>query len=80
MGVSSDLIRRIWEHKNEIQPGFTAQYHVHRLVYVEQHEDMYAAITREKQLKRWKREWKIRLIEEQNPQWRDLWDDYARMY
>lgn len=73
-GVTSDLLKRIWEHKNDFIDGFTKKYPVHLLVYFELHEDMQAAITREKQIKKWNRKWKINLIEEQNPQWDDLWD------
>lgn len=73
IGVTSDLVRRIWEHRNNVVQGFTERYGVHLLVYYEQHASMEAAITREKQLKKWKRAWKIRLIEEGNPQWQDLW-------
>ena len=75
IGVTSDLIKRIWEHKNELVEGFTQKYKVHQLVYFEQHQDMLAAITREKQLKKWNRDWKLALIEENNPDWRDLWSD-----
>ena len=73
IGVTSDLVKRIWEHRHNSVPGFTQQYKVHRLVYYELHTEMSAAILREKQLKRWKRAWKIRLIEESNPYWQDLW-------
>ena len=75
IGVTSDLIKRIWEHKNDLVEGFTQKYKVHQLVYFEQHQDMLAAITREKQLKKWNRDWKLALIEENNPDWRDLWSD-----
>lgn len=74
IGVTSDLIKRIWEHKNDLAKGFTQQYGVYRLVYFEQHDDMNTAITREKQLKKWNRDWKIRLIEENNPEWKDLYE------
>lgn len=74
-GVTSNLIQRVWEHKNDLVKGFTNKYHVHMLVYFELHEDMLAAITREKQLKKWNRKWKLALIEKDNPQWNDLWDD-----
>lgn len=74
IGVTSDLVKRIWEHKNELVEGFTQKYHVHQLVYFEQHQDMLSAITREKQLKKWNRAWKITLIEKDNPDWRDLWE------
>jgi putative endonuclease len=74
-GVTSDLIKRIWEHKNNFVEGFTKRYGIHLLVYFEQHEDMDSAITREKQIKKWNRSWKIRIIEKHNPQWRDLYED-----
>ncbi|MFM8342013.1 MAG: GIY-YIG nuclease family protein [Methylomonas sp.] len=75
IGVTSNLIQRIWQHKNDLTLGFTQKYHVHQLVYYEQYQDMTAAISREKQLKKWHRAWKIELIEKTNPQWRDLWLD-----
>jgi putative endonuclease len=75
IGVSSDLRKRVWEHKNNLVEGFTRKYGVHRLVYYEIHGDMVTAITREKQLKKWRRGWKLRLIEGRNPQWRDLWEE-----
>ncbi|MHB1233605.1 MAG: GIY-YIG nuclease family protein [Burkholderiales bacterium] len=75
IGVTSDLIKRIWEHKNDLVEGFTQKYKVHQLVYFEQHQDMLTAITREKQLKKWNRDWKLALIEKSNPDWRDLWSD-----
>jgi len=75
IGVTSDLIKRIWEHKNHLVEGFTQKYNVHQLVYFEQHQDMLAAITREKQLKKWNRAWKLALIEKTNPDWRDLWPE-----
>jgi putative endonuclease len=77
VGVTSDLVKRIWEHKNELVEGFTKKYQVHRLVYFEQHQTMENAINREKQLKKWNRAWKIELIEKNNPHWRDLWQDIA---
>ena len=73
IGVTSNLVKRIWEHKNDRVKGFSQKYQVHILVYFELHEAMDAAIVREKQLKKWNRSWKIRLIEEQNPEWQDLW-------
>jgi len=73
IGVTSNLIQRIWQHKNKQAEGFTKKYNVHTLVYCEQHEVMETAITREKQMKKWKRDWKIQLIEKDNPQWEDLW-------
>ena len=75
IGVTSDLGKRAWEHKNDLVEGFTKRYGVHRLVYYELHSDMLSAITREKQLKKWNRAWKLELIEENNPEWNDLWDE-----
>jgi len=72
-GVTSDLIKRVWEHKNNLADGFTKKYDVHMLVYYELHGDMSEAITREKRIKKWNRAWKLRLIEQNNPQWRDLY-------
>jgi putative endonuclease len=74
IGVTSDLPKRAWEHKNDLVEGFTKRYRVHRLVYYELHENMESAISREKQIKKWNRVWKLELIEKQNPDWRDLWD------
>lgn len=74
IGVTSDLIKRIWEHKNKLVPGFTAKYGVGKLVYYEQHNDIREAIRREKALKKWLRKWKLALIEENNPNWVDLYD------
>ena len=76
-GMSSDLPKRIYEHKNDVVEGFTKKYGVHRLVYYETHQDVYAAIAREKQIKKWNRQWKIRLIEEGNPEWKDLSEEIA---
>ena len=73
VGVTSDLVKRVWEHKNDAVDGFTKQYGVHDLVWYERHETMESAIAREKALKEWKRQWKLRLIEEANPGWRDLY-------
>ena len=75
LGVTSDLPKRAWEHKNDLVEGFTKRYGIHQLVYYELHEDMVSAITREKQLKKWNRAWKLELIEEKNPEWKDLWDE-----
>jgi putative endonuclease len=74
IGVTSDLPGRVYIHVEELVPGFTAKHHVHHLVYYEMHESMDAAIAREKQLKKWNRAWKIRLIEQANPEWVDLFD------
>ena len=75
VGVTSDLVKRGWEHRNGVVDGFTKRYGVHRLVYFEQADSMTAAIEREKQLKRYRRAWKIELIENANPEWRDLWPE-----
>ncbi len=75
IGVTSDLVKRIWQHKNKVVSGFTESHQVKTLVYFEQFDDMYAALTREKVLKKWNRDWKIRLIEKTNPNWLDLYDD-----
>lgn len=72
IGVTSDLLQRIAEHRSGTMPGFTKRYSVHRLVHFEPFGDMELAIAREKQLKRWHRKWKISLIEEKNPNWEDL--------
>lgn len=75
IGVTSDPIKRVWEHKHGAVEGFTRKYRVHALVYFEQHARMEEAIVREKQIKKWNRAWKLRLIEESNPEWRDLYPD-----
>lgn len=75
VGVTSDLVKRGWEHRTDVVEGFTNKYGVHTLVYFEMCDDMVSAIAREKQLKKWNRAWKLRLIEERNPEWRDLWQD-----
>jgi len=75
VGVTSNLIKRVWEHRNDVTAGFTRRHGVHSLVYFEIHQEMYAAISREKQLKRWRRRFKRQLIESVNPGWRDLWYD-----
>ena len=75
IGVTSNLLKRASEHKNDLAEGFTKRYGVHRLVYYELHDDMVSAITREKQMKKWNRAWKLELIESQNPSWRDLWEE-----
>ena len=72
-GVTSDLVKRIWEHKNNMVEGFTQRYGVHLLVWYELHASMEAAIQREKRLKGWKRAWKLELIESTNPGWQDLY-------
>jgi putative endonuclease len=78
IGVTNDLVRRVYEHREKYGRGFTAQYNVHRLVYFEQFDDAENAIRREKRLKKWNRAWKIRLIEESNPHWIDLYYQVAQ--
>jgi putative endonuclease len=77
-GVTNNLIRRIWEHKEGMLPGFTKKYGVKTLVWYEWHERIEAAIEREKKLKRWRRDWKIALIEADNPRWTDLYQGLIR--
>ena len=77
IGVTNDIVRRVFEHKSKAVPGFTKRYAVDRLVWYEIYDDPTSAITREKELKKWRREWKVRLIEEQNPQWIDLYPQIA---
>lgn len=78
LGVTNDLVRRTCEHRNRLIRGFTAKYGVDRLVWFETHEDVGAAIAREKEIKKWRRDWKIALIEANNPDWRDLWGAISR--
>ena len=73
-GLTNNLVRRGWQHRNGLIEGFTKKYGVHRLVWFEMHEDIYSAIRREKQIKKWYRAWKIALIEKSNPEWEDLYD------
>jgi putative endonuclease len=75
VGVTSDLVKRVWEHKSDVVEGFTKRYGAHDLVWYELHGSILEAIKREKAIKEWKREWKIGLIERTNPQWRDLYSD-----
>ena len=72
IGMTSNLLRRVYEHKNNINAGFTKRYNIHQLVYVETNSDVNLAIQREKQIKKWRRQWKINLIEKENPDWDDL--------
>lgn len=74
IGITSDLLGRVWQHKNKVVDGFTKKYDVSSLVYYEQTEDVRSALSREKQLKNWKRKWKIELIEKENPKWIDMYD------
>jgi len=78
IGVTNDLVRRVYEHREKYVEGFTKKYDVAKLVYYEAHTDVAAAITREKQMKKWNRAWKVRLIEEDNPNWDDLYNQIAR--
>ena len=77
VGVTSDLLKRVWEHKNKAIAGFTARFGIDRLVWFEVHGTAEAAIRREKQIKQWKRDWKINLIERDNPYWADLYPDFG---
>ncbi len=74
IGVTNNLMRRVFEHKNGFIKGFTQKYNVHRLVYFEETPDIQSALKREKQLKKWRRQWKIDLIEKENPKWDDLFE------
>jgi putative endonuclease len=77
-GVTKDLIRRVYEHKTHAVPSFTSRYNVHRLVWFEIYDDPTNAITREKEIKKWRRDWKINLIEQENPNWVDLYSSITR--
>ncbi len=74
-GITNNITRRIYEHKNDLNQGFTRKYKIHRLVYYEIFNDSYNAIAREKAIKKWKREWKLKLINEFNPNWRDMYEE-----
>ncbi len=75
-GITNNILERVYQHKKNLVPGFTARYGVHRLVYYEETGDVLSAIQREKQIKKWNREWKIRLIEKDNPNWDDLFENW----
>ncbi len=75
IGITNDIVRRVYEHKNNFIDGFTSKYGIHNLVYYEQFDNIESAIQREKQLKKWNRKWKIELIERANPNWKDLYED-----
>ena len=75
IGVTSNLVQRVYQHREILADGFSKQYGVKMLVWFEQHDTMESAIAREKAMKKWHRQWKINLIETQNSEWRDLWDD-----
>ena len=74
VGITNDIVRRIYEHRTKAAPGFTSKYNIARLVWLEIYEDPISAISRERELKKWKRAWKVQLIEGQNPQWEDLYE------
>jgi putative endonuclease len=78
VGVTSDLVGRVWQHKKKAVPGFTARYAVDRLVWFESHDTVEEAIRREKRIKEWKRDWKINLIERDNPRWIDLYSSLSQ--
>jgi len=78
VGMTNDLVRRIYEHREKLISGFTKKYSLTRLVYYEEHSDVDEAIQREKRLKKWERPWKFELIEKDNPEWLDLWFDLNR--
>lgn len=75
IGVTSDLVKRVWEHKSDLVESFSKRYGIHSLVWFEQHETMESAISREKKVKDWKRSWKLELIEKSNPKWDDLYPE-----
>lgn len=77
VGVTSDLVQRVWQHREGLAEGFTKKYRIKRLVWFETHDEIVSAIWREKQLKKWKRAWKVALIQEANPEWRDLYEDFT---
>ena len=78
IGVTSDLAKWVYEHKQNLVDGFSKKYNVHELVYYDVHYEIEEAITREKQIKKWNRQWKLRLIEEKNPGWKDLYDEIVQ--
>ena len=77
IGITDNLVRRVWQHREGVVPGFTNDYGVKLLVWYEVHETRESAFQRERQMKKWNRAWKLRAIEEKNPTWRDLWDEIA---
>jgi putative endonuclease len=78
LGVTRDLVRRVYQHREKLTPGFTSRYDVRRLVWFEVYDDPINAITREKEIKKWRRAWKIALIEKDNPEWRDLYPEIIK--
>jgi putative endonuclease len=77
IGMTDDLVKRVWQHRNGLVPGFTDRYGVKTLVWFERHESRESAFVRERQLKKWNRSWKLDLIRCDNPRWRDLWEEIA---
>jgi len=77
IGMTDDLVKRVWQHRTDALAGFTRKYNVKTLVWHETHEGRESAFARERQIKKWNRDWKIRLIDQSNPDWRDLWDEIA---
>jgi putative endonuclease len=77
IGVTSNLVKRVWEHREGVVDGFSKQYGVKQLVWFEVHSEIIHAISREKQIKKWNRDWKVNLIQQSNPDWRDLYDEIA---
>ena len=77
VGVTNDLVKRVWEHRNDLCDGFTSRYGVHRLVWFESTPDVSTAILREKRIKKWRRSWKLEMIERDNPRWQDLYESIA---
>jgi putative endonuclease len=75
VGLTDDLVKRVWQHRNDLRAGFTARYGVKSLVWYEAHESRDSTFMRERQMKKWNRAWKLEVIEKQNPAWRDLWDE-----
>jgi len=78
LGMTDDLVKRVWQHRTNLIPGFTQRYGVKMLVWYEQHESRESAFLRERQMKKWSRAWKLDVIEKANPSWRDLWDELAQ--
>ncbi|KIZ47604.1 MULTISPECIES: GIY-YIG nuclease family protein [Rhodopseudomonas] len=78
LGVTNDLVRRVYEHRSKAVPGFTSRYHITKLVWFEIYDDPLSAIAREKEIKKWRRDWKVALIVKDNPDWSDLYDDITR--
>ena len=78
LGITSDIVKRTWQHKNDVVEGFTKKYGLKKLVYYEIYEDAESAIKREKQLRKWRRAWKLEWIEKKNPEWRDLYPDICQ--